>query len=95
MDIRTRVDNFMLLQLNEHIMYSLFSYFSDTEVYFILRKVCAKIKYLANNYVQLVGTFLLNNTGYCTCRSDDICMTKILRILIFLCKKSPFFPKVF
>ena len=65
MDIDKCQDKTSLLHLNEHIMYSVFGYFSEVEIYLVLRKISTKFKYISTNYVQLVGMFLLANLEVC------------------------------
>ena len=59
-----------LLDLNEHIMCALFRYFFGEEIYFVLRNVCRYVKYFANDYVQLVGTFMLTTVDFADMNND-------------------------
>ena len=50
-----------LLHLNEQIWYDILPYLNDAEIYYVLRSVCSKVRYLANKYIQLVSIFLYHN----------------------------------
>ena len=64
------------LDLNDHILYSLFNYFSDSENYFVLNNISTKMK--SNKFVVLAGTFILTSLEPCSCEDVNKCAPKVL-----------------
>ena len=52
-----------ILLLSEQTFRLIFSFFSDHEIYFTIRRVCSLFRRNVNHYVKLKGLFLLSHTS--------------------------------